>query len=263
MPKITVATPSVRLDGSQRVWQTLRSQTNKEWEWLLSVPPRILPSARRMFDDPRVQVLEQEHSPEDTYDVYKTHDRLAHEAQGELVVQTCDWIWMGPQALDILWHDYQCDRKSLYSIPYYHYSRYDEDLNFLPDSFYHTNSCCPHGTPPHPIDLMLVEFGVCSVPRAGYEEVGGLDWMFDKMVGNCEKEFAARLRAAGYNIMTDHRIELRGFQHEPGLGWEHPERYSDATFQRSINYLQDCLVQIQAGTRRKLNNHIWNGHADR
>jgi hypothetical protein len=247
-PKITVATPTIRLQGAKFVYASLCKQVFRDFEWLIATSADLVdimqetfPSAIVYPDPPKREL--------DITNVYKSNNMLATLANGELVVACVDYTDLSANALSALWYYYRQDRKSVYSIFGDFYSNYE---SILPNTyeftdFKFTNICCPHGSISHVIHPMKFDFAVASSSKQSYYDVGGIDETYDKYTGNAEKDFVARLSHLGYSIMTEHCIHMKGYTAHGRL----PE-WKEELWPLSVAKLEYDLACVYAGTRLKL-----------
>ena len=254
MVKISVVTPSVRLEGLETVKQSLARQTFREFEWIIVCPPQMAeqlnPSHHshqkaRMLDNKTMVVIEPPKNPEDTYALNRAWNEGFRHASGELIVSFLDMTWAPPDALQNFWYHYQDNPKSLVGGVGHQYEKVQngkpevliwKDPRMRTDygSFYEIN----------PIDL---EFCLTSVPKKAIYDIGGWDEKWDKYAALSEKEACLRMDKLGYKFYLDQSIEYRALTH-PRLTKNWEERY-----QAGCKYMDKCFREINAGTRLKLN----------
>ena len=215
--KITIATPTIRLEGARVLYSSLQKQNMQDFEWLISTPYEMLGVMSQAF--PAATIYPD--PPKRDYDitnVYKAHNMLARKAKGELVIACVDYTELSSNALEVLWKYYIQDNKSIYGLLGDFYSNYktifpDMSLNaeYQFTEFAFSNRCCHFGAAPHEIAPRKFDFAVASAAKQAYYDVGGIDEAYDKYTGNAEKDFTARLSKYGYKIMTCHEIIMKGY----------------------------------------------------
>lgn len=90
-PKVSIVTPSIRIDGLYVLKEALEEQTFKDFEWLICSPtdPGIR-SARWIPDK----------FTEGFWTLNRAYNSLFKHSQGELIVTLQDWIWIAPDGIE-------------------------------------------------------------------------------------------------------------------------------------------------------------------
>lgn len=93
MPKVSVITPTVRLDGLKVVEDALNKQTFRDFEWLIC--------SKDPYD---VQSVMNSSWILDDYEggfwtLNRAYNKLFRHAEGEIIVSLQDWIWIPPDGL--------------------------------------------------------------------------------------------------------------------------------------------------------------------
>ena len=97
MSKITVITPTVRVEGLDLVAKALRRQTFKNFEWLIISPLDLeYEQADRILKDPPKR-------DGDYWSFNKAHNLAIRESKGELIVSAQDYTFFDPECLEKFW----------------------------------------------------------------------------------------------------------------------------------------------------------------
>lgn len=201
--KISVITPSVRLDGLEIVRKSLRRQDFEDFEWIVTSPFEYKDCDLWLPDPPKREG--------DFWNLCKAWNNAYAHAQGELIVNVQDHIWLPPDSLTRFWLHYENDPKALVSAVGNHYSQLDsrgvpENLVWQ-DPRMESDKSFEKSEPPK------MEMSVCSVPKKAIIECGGIDEEYDKGPGVQEKEMCFRLMMLGWQMYIDRGIEYRAIAH--------------------------------------------------
>lgn len=233
---ISVVTPSVRKENLDIIEKCLRRQTFKDFEWLVG-SPSDLGYGKFIQEPPKREG--------DYYGLNKSWNSMFRKARGELIVSIQDGIWFAPDLLEKFWNHYQADPKACVGAIGHQYS---DVVNGKPENqvWQDPRARTDMGTYYEclPNDL---EFTVCSLPKTGLIEAGGIDEEYDKYAAISEKELAVRMNGLGYKQYLDQSIEYRAIKH-PRLNESWEERY-----QAGCKVYQNHLREIFDGKRLKLN----------
>lgn len=96
MPKISVITPTIRPSGLDLVFQSLKAQSEQDFEWLIDVS------------------FPQHH---EHGDLNASYNRLIRRSQGELIISLQDFIHAPPNLLERAWEEYQAHPDTFYTVP--------------------------------------------------------------------------------------------------------------------------------------------------
>ena len=240
--KISVVTPSVRLDGLNIVRRCLSRQTEQKFEWIIVSPFSVIELDRELDHYQYVYVKEPVRNEGDTYGLNKAWNAAFKIAKGDLIVSIVDMQWFQPDLLERLWFHYETDPMKCIGAVGNQYLREENgkpehlawtDPRVREDMFYEIP----------PIDLELC---VASLPMKGIKDVGGMDEVFDSFAALSEKEMCVRMQRFGYSFWIDQSIQYRAIQH-PRLTKDWDEKY-----QKGIPYFQQCVADIQNGKRLTL-----------
>lgn len=234
--KISVITPSIREEGLEMVYKSLKRQVFTDWEWIV-VSPFEYTKAIWLKDD----FLRDGY----TYSLNRCWNRAFREAKGELVVSIVDMQWFPPDTLEKLWIHYELSPMSCIGGVGHQYSQVE------------------NGKPEHRIwfdprmredeqfyEIPPIDFELCiaSLPLKGIKEVGGVDEFFDFFAALSEKELCSRMAKLGYRFFLDQSIEYRALQHDRVGGREE----WDKRYFAGHDYFRQCLTEIHEGKRVKL-----------
>jgi len=273
--KISIVTPSVRLEMLPIVAKCLSRQKFRTFEWII-IEPQIYKTlnsswARENFegleryefgsaatgdtytgwkndedDGPTVIFLEDPPKREgDYYRLNGAWNTAFKKAKGELVVSIVDGLWFPPDLLEKLWIHYKANPKACVGAIGHQYDKIENDK---PE---HQVWRDPRAREDFgsfyeikPIDLELC---IASIPRQAILDVGGVDEEFDEYAALSEKEMCLRIDKLGYKFYLDQTIEYRAIKHDR-LTKDWDQRYQQGWF-----YFDKCLKDIQSGKRLKLN----------
>ena len=197
--KISVITPSIRLDSLEVVKRSLDKQnfSSESFEWLIDT--------------------EATKNKDDFYGLNKAWNRLIQKSKGELLVSICDRTEFPEYTLKRLWQHYQRDKKSCVNGVGYQYKNKEKVWSDPRLELVTGNGLCW-------MVPQYNEFRLTSFPRVAAFDVGGLDELYDRVAANSEKEFALRMFKKGYEFYLDKRLKFKFYQHEEhGKEWD--EKY--------------------------------------
>ncbi len=105
-PKITIITPSIRLEGLEIVRKALSRQTFKDYEWLLGTKtdPGIT-EATWIKDD----------FTGGFWTLNRIYNKLVSKSRGELICSLQDNIWIGNKGLETFWENHRAQPDALIS----------------------------------------------------------------------------------------------------------------------------------------------------
>lgn len=236
--KISVVSPSNRIDGLKIVAKCLANQTFRDFEWLVCAPHNTQYDKGiknyRYFEEPKKK-------EGDFYNLNKAWNKLFQAARGELIVSIVDYTSFEPKTLEKLWKHYTDNPCTLVSGIGFQYEnnklvwvdpRYpSKKLSFL-----------------SPVDM---EFRLASIPRAAIYAVGGIDEEYDKVVALSEKELCSRIATLGYFFILDFDISYQFLKHEDhGKEW-------DKRYKKGKKLLVHHFNEIAAGKRSNLHYVDW------
>lgn len=246
MPKLTVATPTIRVLGAQVTYASLQRQTLQDYEWLICTPKGLVSVMQSYF--PSATVYADPPLPENYITrTYAASNLLAMKANSNLIVSCMDYTELSENALQRLYDNYQYDDRRIWCVfgDFYHKLN-PETFEFYEFGF--TNRCCQTDTEKHRITAMQFDSAFAAVPKYAYQIVGGIDETYDMYMGNAEKDFVARLEKLGYEMWTDHSISMKGYWGHGRLpGW------SEDLWHECVAKFNADIAAVNAGTRLKLN----------
>jgi len=235
--KISIITPSVRLEFLDMIERCLARQTFSDFEWLV-VSPFEYKDAIWVQDPPMREG--------DYYRLNGAWNKGLRKAEGELFVSIVDGLWFPPDTLEKLWYHYEKDNKSCVTTIGH---QYDQEVNGKPEHMVWRDprARLDQGSF-YEVSPREMELCIASLPMEGVIEVGGFDEEYDKGCAVSEKELCYRLDSLGYKFYIDQTIEYRAIHH-PRLGGS--EKW-DAGYEIACDLYAKHLQEIQAGTRQKL-----------
>jgi hypothetical protein len=246
MPKLTVATPTIRVLGAQVTYASLQKQTFRDFEWLICTPASLVNTMQLFF--PSATVYADPPLPNNYITrTYAASNLLATRANSDVVVSCMDYTELSSNALANLYDNYCHDPKRIYCVfgDFYH-SIDIETFEFYDFGF--TNRCHPDSDGGHPITARQFDSAFAYIPKCAYYEVGGIDEMYDMYFGNGEKDFVARLEKIGYEICTDHSIIMKGYlSHGRVEGWR------QELWDMCVKKFDADMANVDADKRLKLN----------
>lgn len=231
--KISVVTPSVRIEMLDIVKKCLYRQTVGDFEWFVVSPFR--------YEACDYWIRDPDKRKGDYYSLNKAWNAAFRKCHGTLIVSIVDGLWFPPITLEQLWNHYEQDPKSCVTCVGHQYDRVENgkpehlvwrDPRVRTDfgSFYEV----PHTE---------MELCIASFPRQSVVDVGGVDEEFDRYAAISEKEMMARMYKAGYRTYIDQSLEYRAIKHERlSPEW-------DARYQAGWPYYEKCLREIAEGKR--------------
>jgi len=236
MPKISIITPSVRLEFLDIVQKCLARQTFDDWEWIV-VSPFEYKTHAIWVPDPAIR-------EGDYYRLNGAWNAAFRKAKGELVVSIVDGLWFPPDTLERFWDHYEDNPKACVTTIGHQYDTvvYDKPENMVwrdpraredQGSFYE-------------VPESEMELCVASFPMQAVIDVGGVDEEYDKGAACSEKEMMLRMYTAGYKLYIDQTIEYRAIQH-PRISKEWDEKYIIA-----CRLFDKHRKEIADGTRLKV-----------
>lgn len=215
--KISIVSPSNRINGLDIVGKCLEKQTFRDFEWL------------KIHKEP-------EKKEGDFYNLNKVWNQLFNKAQGELIVSIVDYTEFEPDTLSKLWEHYINSPLSCISGIGVQYK--DGKVNWTDPRVSNQGI--------HMISPVDMEFRLCSVPRRAIQAVGGVDEEYDKVVAVSEKEMCLRIGYLGYKFYIDQSIVYKFYTHEDhGKEW-------DILYKKSVEMLGKHTYEILGGRRLQL-----------
>lgn len=235
--KITIITPSVRVEMLDIVKKCLSRQTESDFEWIVISPFEYKDAI--WLEDPPMR-------PGDYYRLNGAWNKAFRKAEGELIVSIVDGLWFPPDTLEKLYAHYEHNPKSCVTTIGH---QYDKIENGKPEHLVWSDPRARRDQGSfYEVSHREMELCVASFPKQAVIDVGGVDEEFDKYAALSEKEMMARMYKAGYKTYIDQTIEYRAIKHER-LSKEWDERY-----QAGWSYFEQCMKEIEQGTRLNLDN---------
>jgi hypothetical protein len=223
MPKISVVTPTFRLDGLQTVAKSLQMQTfpHSEIEWIICSPTP--PNQILLLGDkiPPVKWLKDSFKEDKPYlfgVLNHIYNHMIRESSGEIIVSIQDWIWFPKDTLELFWQHHEAfkakgQKAYLSGIgdQYGEIDKYgkpqvvewkDPRRDYWNQEFYE----CPHDN---------IEANFCYYPRELFYDIGGWDEKLDELgIGMDNVSVSQRAEDAGWHSYLDKSIECRAYNHE-------------------------------------------------
>ena len=244
LPKITIVTPSVRLEGLEMVMRCLKRQTFKAFEWLIVSPFSVVELDRELDHFDYTHIEEPSKNEGDYYNLNKAWNETFRQARGDLVVSIVDLLWFPSDVLERLWIHYTQNPKVCISTVGNQYEVVENgkpELIVWGDPRMRKDFGTFYEISPNDMELCLA-----SIPRQAILDVGGVDEEYDKYAALSEKELCYRIEKLGYKFYIDQSIEYRAMKHSR-LTKEWDERYF-----AGWTYHEKCLKEIMEGKRLKL-----------
>jgi glycosyltransferase involved in cell wall biosynthesis len=179
-PKISVITPSIRPLGLVHVFDSLKKQDFKDFEWLVEIS-----------------------IPGEKPDLCAALNRALRRARGELVVMWQDYISAHDGALSDFWVNYMWGgNKMMMTSPV---GKKQPDGTIIWDWRKHK-----HGQ----IDAVEWEADFAAAPLQAFKDVGGYDEQFDNAWSWENADLAIRCKKAGYSFYCDSLNEAVAIDHD-------------------------------------------------
>ena len=188
MPKISVITPTIRVEGLKVVHDSLLNQTFDSWEWLIEVG-----NGKEMT-------------------LNKDMNKMLRRAKGELIISLQDYIKIPNKVgLESFWNYYQSDKKRLVTSPVgktldWENVEWDWRANGVPRKI----------EPPE------LELDWAAIPLQAFYDVGGFDEDFDRGWSWDNVNLSLRMKEAGYSFMVNPCNRVMAYDHDKVI--EHPFR---------------------------------------
>lgn len=185
--KISVLTPTIRPQGLDILYQSLKNQTLQEFEWLVEVS-----------------------FPERGHDLNAAYNKLLRRAQGELIVSVQDFHKLPPNFLQTCWNAYQENPDTLFTCPV---GKTLDWENAEWDWRIHKEAN---------MDWMRWEIDCGFAPMKMFKDVGGFDEELDKFwtFDNVSVGFRADQLGYKFGFLPDNKV--LAYDHDKTI--EHPFR---------------------------------------
>lgn len=170
MPKITVVTPTIRIDGLKPIQESLKTQTFTDYEWAVEIGLG-------------------------KHDLNAAFNRMIKRAKGELIVFAEDFMKFPPDYLQKFWDAYQSDKNVFWTAPLGKTLDWKEikwDWRGYSDAVDTTYNCW--------------EIDSGAAPKKALYDVGGFDEELDKRWSADNVSVGARAAHFGYkfkNLFTN------------------------------------------------------------
>lgn len=213
---ISIITPTNRKDGLELLQKSLKRQTYKEYEWIISSPLDLKISGVK-----NTLVLKDPTKTTPFWPLNRVYNRLVANTSGELIVSYQDFIEIPPNTLEKLWYHYQNDKKGVVSGVGDIYKSLNPDIKVWEDPRKQAQEYYGKGF--HRCDWQEIEFNLCAFPKQAWDDIGGADEYLDNIGYDPVNINAAdRMQMAGYNFYLDQSLEVKGLKHE-----EHPDNWDE------------------------------------
>lgn len=212
---ISIITPSIRPYGLVPIFETLKEQSYKDWEWL-----------------PRLSV------PRGTPDLAYQMNQALYEAKGEIIVFVQDWIELHPTSLERIVDLYKTHGETFaFTFPTGKVTSFDQHKSQTKWDWRRLNDGALMQYHMWEIDFGSVSKKLLDLVHAkhGYY----FDEGFDKAGGFSGEnvEFAWRLREIGANFKCDKANSVLVLDHERIAGHEWREEGND----KNAAYMRECI----------------------
>ena len=202
--KISIITPSIRIDGLDIVRDALLKQSFTDWEWLIGSP----------FDP---SIKEAKWIEDDFKDGYWTLNRcwskLYKNVQGELTVHWQDWITAGPDALQKFWDNYKSGKLVVSGVGD-QYESIDEMDNPSIKVWSDPRKTTKYGSL-YECNFQDIEFNFCAIQQSLIEKYGGADERLDFLgYGGDLFQMTDRMNDGGEHFWLDQSNESFTVRHE-------------------------------------------------
>jgi hypothetical protein len=238
-PKISIITPSVRLEFLDVVKKCLERQIFDSFEWIVVSPFEYKPAI--WVEDPPMR-------EGDYYRLNGAWNAGLRKAKGKLFVSIVDGLWFPPDTLEKLWTHYENDPTSCVTGIGH---QYDQVVNGKPEHMVWSDprARLDQGSF-YEVGPMEMELCIASLPMKAVTEAGGFDEAYDRGCAISEKELCCRVEKLGYKFYLDQGLEYRAIHH-PRLGGS--EKW-DVGYITASQLFHQHTAEIEAGTRTKLDN---------
>lgn len=214
MIKISVITPTIRLEGIPIVLKALAKQTFRDYEWKICSPYITNKEFLTMKENHNIPHIEwiQDDFQGGFWGLNRSYNLLFKKAQGELIVSWQDWITAKPDALQKFWDAYK-QTSGIISGVGDQYESLDKfgkpQIKIWSDprktekygSFY---ECFPQDA----------EWNFCAIPKEAIYSVGGMDEELDFLgYGGDQLQICARMNDIGCRFYLDQTNESYTIRH--------------------------------------------------
>lgn len=234
MGKITVITPTVRLEGLALVEKALKRQTFRDFEWLIvSHADPVMNMDYRWLSEPRMVSM-------DVWTLNKAYNKAIRKAKGELVISWQDYTYAKPDTLERFWTHYAREPKTLVSAVGNKYS--DETWTVM--TWKDPRERDDQGSM-YPCYFNDIEWNLCSVPKQALYAVGGFDEELDKFFGMDGYSVLDRLNMlGGWDFKLDQSIKSYSLEHGRPLDWEEKNAIHGPYELRRKEYLANPVLSF-------------------
>jgi hypothetical protein len=215
MPRITIITPSVRVEGLLLVERALTQQTFRDFEWIIAAPD----SEEMQMYQPSFLVTwlrDPERRPEDVWTLNKAYNQALKKAEGELIVSWQDHTYAGPNALKRFWSHYELDQRIISSGVGNKYA----DETWKEKTWQDPRQRSDLGSV-YPCNFEDIEANLCAWPTEALYAVGGFMEDLDALYGMdafCVNDRLNEL--ATWDFRLDQGLESFSLEHGRPTDWE-------------------------------------------
>ena len=223
MPRVSVIVPTARYGGLDVVFESMSHQTFKDFEVL------IVDELHRQKEIEACGFIYVEPPPKKPgmwWNLDASLNKVIRQAQGELIVQLNDYVWVPSDGLEKFVKRHEMEPKALISGVGDQFLAPNQDI---PQGLYSVWNSWP-GPPsgekvfsdPRKADRnqgfyltipLLFEGNWCMYPKQAWIDVGGYDEAFDIGWGYDNNEFAERCTMNGYYVFLDTENEALCYSH--------------------------------------------------
>ena len=186
-PKISVITPTIRVEGLKVVHESLLKQTFKSWEWLVEIGDGVEMSFS------------------------KDMNKMLRRAKGELIVSLQDYIKAPKDGLEIFWEEHQEHIRTFFTAPV------GKTTDWVSIRFdWRKNG------ERRKIEAVEWELDWAAAPLQAFYDIGGFDENFDRGWSWDNVNLALRAQKAEYGFIVLPNNEAVAYDHDAVM--EHPFR---------------------------------------
>lgn len=236
MGKITVISPSNRVDGLKLVCKALEKQTFKDFEWIVMTPfhncwIQTKGLDTRLFSDPKKK-------EGDVWTLNKAMNAAIECAQGDLIISWQDYTYAKPDTLERFWYHYQDEPKTLVTAVGNKYD--DETWSVI--NWADPRERADYGSY-YPCFFNDIEFNLCSIPKKALFAVGGYDEYLDAYFGLDGYSMADRLNIlGGWDFKIDQSIKSYSIPHGRPPDWDSRNAMNGPYEARRVGYLKNPVL---------------------
>lgn len=217
--KISVITPTIRLDGLNIVEKALKRQSFRDFEWI-------------------VQEREGEKPEGCAWTLNRDYNIALKKAKGQLIISWQDWTYAKPDTLEKFWFHFQHEPKTLITGVGNKYA----DDKWIVKTWQDPRERDDQGTF-YPCYFNDIEFNLCSVPKDAFYAVGGFDEALDQWFGMDGFSVVDRLNlVGGWDFKIDQTIKSYSLEHGRPDKWDELNALGVRYDKRRLFYIDNPIL---------------------